>query len=44
MLQYGITDGVVVWRAWVLCKDVSKKLLYGVVTLLGLTYGEYIPP
>ncbi|KIK55955.1 hypothetical protein GYMLUDRAFT_174880, partial [Collybiopsis luxurians FD-317 M1] len=25
---YAVTDGVVVWRAWILCKNESKKLLF----------------
>ncbi|KAL5525816.1 hypothetical protein ACEPAG_7153 [Sanghuangporus baumii] len=27
LINYVLTDGVVVWRAWVLCKDGSKKIL-----------------
>ncbi|KAK7433472.1 hypothetical protein VKT23_015480 [Stygiomarasmius scandens] len=28
LLNYVLTDGVVVWRAWVLCQDYSRKFLY----------------
>ncbi|KIK51554.1 hypothetical protein GYMLUDRAFT_981264, partial [Collybiopsis luxurians FD-317 M1] len=27
-MQYVFTDGVVVWRAWILCKDDNKKALF----------------
>ncbi len=35
--QYVLTDGVVVWRAWVICRDESKKLLMAAIVMLILS-------
>ena len=37
-LQYVLTDGVVIWRAWVLCFDDYPKTLILNCCLLGLTF------
>jgi hypothetical protein len=37
-LQYFLTDGVVIWRAWVLCFDDYPKTLILNCCLLGLTF------
>ncbi|THU80954.1 hypothetical protein K435DRAFT_938502, partial [Dendrothele bispora CBS 962.96] len=34
LLNYVITDGVVVWRAWTLCQDESRKVLYSAIFFL----------
>ncbi|KAI0260158.1 hypothetical protein BC834DRAFT_1028667 [Gloeopeniophorella convolvens] len=36
-INYGLTDGVVVWRAWVLCGDDNRKLLLASMFFLGCT-------
>ncbi|KAI9456051.1 hypothetical protein BJY52DRAFT_1151321 [Lactarius psammicola] len=41
-INYALTDGVVVWRAWIICRDESRKLLMApigmlVLTMLGVT-------
>jgi hypothetical protein len=35
--QYALTDGVVVWRAWVICRDESRKLLIAAKVMLVLS-------
>ncbi|KAH9027372.1 hypothetical protein EDB85DRAFT_2148513 [Lactarius pseudohatsudake] len=42
VINYSLTDGVVVWRAWIICRDESRKLLIApivmfVLTMLGVT-------
>ncbi|KAL5525814.1 hypothetical protein ACEPAG_7151 [Sanghuangporus baumii] len=37
LINYVLTDGIVVWRAWVLCKDGSKKILMVPLFLLFCT-------
>ncbi|KAL5485980.1 hypothetical protein ACEPAI_7024 [Sanghuangporus weigelae] len=37
LINYILTDGIVVWRAWVLCKDGSKKILMVPLFLLFCT-------
>ncbi|EJD54808.1 hypothetical protein AURDEDRAFT_51722 [Auricularia subglabra TFB-10046 SS5] len=37
LINYVITDGVVVWRAWVLCWEDSGRLLYAPLVFLGFT-------
>ncbi|KAH9025928.1 hypothetical protein EDB84DRAFT_1273296 [Lactarius hengduanensis] len=34
---YSLTDGVVVWRAWIICRDESRKLLRAPIVMLVLT-------
>ncbi|THU80945.1 hypothetical protein K435DRAFT_767657 [Dendrothele bispora CBS 962.96] len=34
LLNYVLTDGVVVWKAWVLCQDQSKKVLWFAIFFL----------
>ncbi|THU96103.1 hypothetical protein K435DRAFT_665107 [Dendrothele bispora CBS 962.96] len=34
LLNYVLTDGVVVWRAWVLCQDQSRKALWFAIFFL----------
>ena len=34
--QFIITDGVVVWRAWVICSDLNKAILMTPVVILAL--------
>ncbi|KAH8980065.1 hypothetical protein EDB92DRAFT_1805959 [Lactarius akahatsu] len=36
-INYSLTDGVVVWRAWIICRDESKKLLRVPIVMLVLT-------
>ncbi|KAI9456054.1 hypothetical protein BJY52DRAFT_609374 [Lactarius psammicola] len=36
-INYSLTDGVVVWRAWVICRDECKKLLAAPIVMLVLT-------
>ena len=35
--QFVLTDGVVVWRAWVICRDEYRKLLTAPIVMLVLT-------
>ncbi|KIP09352.1 hypothetical protein PHLGIDRAFT_334043 [Phlebiopsis gigantea 11061_1 CR5-6] len=37
MINFAIADSVVVWRAWVVCKDTSRKPLLAAAGCLGLT-------
>ena len=37
VLQYALTDGVVVWRAWVICRDDHRKLLTAPTAMFILT-------
>ncbi|KAI0258320.1 hypothetical protein BC834DRAFT_835840 [Gloeopeniophorella convolvens] len=37
LVNYVLTDGVVVWRAWVLCNDDNRKLLVASIFFLGCT-------
>ncbi|KAH9168530.1 hypothetical protein EDB89DRAFT_1825901, partial [Lactarius sanguifluus] len=37
VINYALTDGVVVWRAWVICRDESRKLLIAPIVMLVLT-------
>lgn len=37
VINYSLTDGVVVWRAWVICRDESRKLLAAPIVMLVLT-------
>jgi hypothetical protein len=39
LIQYIITDGVIVWRAWVLCSDHSKIVLMIPVVMLAINTG-----
>ncbi|KAH9052655.1 hypothetical protein EDB87DRAFT_1835709 [Lactarius vividus] len=36
-INYVLTDGVVVWRAWIICRDESRKLLRAPIVMLVLT-------
>ncbi|KAH9052657.1 hypothetical protein EDB87DRAFT_1691758 [Lactarius vividus] len=36
-ISYALTDGVVVWRAWVICRDECGKLLTAPIVMLILT-------
>ncbi|KAI9456050.1 hypothetical protein BJY52DRAFT_608952 [Lactarius psammicola] len=36
-INYALTDGAVVWRAWVICRDESRKLLTAPIVMLVLT-------
>ncbi|KAH8980069.1 hypothetical protein EDB92DRAFT_2094657 [Lactarius akahatsu] len=36
-MNYALTDGVVVWRAWVICRDECRKLLRALIVMLVLT-------
>ncbi|KAH9018331.1 hypothetical protein EDB85DRAFT_2276660 [Lactarius pseudohatsudake] len=36
-INYSLTDGVVVWRAWIICRDESRKLLRAPIVMLVLT-------
>ncbi|KAH9168527.1 hypothetical protein EDB89DRAFT_1574421 [Lactarius sanguifluus] len=36
-INYSLTDGVVVWRAWIICRDESRKLLRATIVMLVLT-------
>ncbi|KAH9025923.1 hypothetical protein EDB84DRAFT_1236506, partial [Lactarius hengduanensis] len=36
-INYALTDGVVVWRAWVICRDEYRKLLRALIVMLVLT-------
>ncbi|KAI9433163.1 hypothetical protein H4582DRAFT_2101774 [Lactarius indigo] len=36
-VNYSLTDGVVVWRAWIICRDESRKLLRAPIVMLVLT-------
>ncbi|KAI9456052.1 hypothetical protein BJY52DRAFT_609261 [Lactarius psammicola] len=36
-INYALTDGVVVWRAWIICRDESRKLLIAPIVMLVLT-------
>ncbi|KAH9015144.1 hypothetical protein EDB83DRAFT_2520625 [Lactarius deliciosus] len=36
-ISYALTDGVVVWRAWVICRDECRKLLTAPIVMLILT-------
>ncbi|KAI0295056.1 hypothetical protein B0F90DRAFT_1753383, partial [Multifurca ochricompacta] len=37
VLNYVLTDGVVIWRAWVICRDEGKKLLVAAIVMFVLT-------
>ncbi|KAH8977600.1 hypothetical protein EDB86DRAFT_3091859 [Lactarius hatsudake] len=37
VINYALTDGVVVWRAWIICRDESRKLLIAPIVMLVLT-------
>ncbi|KAH8980070.1 hypothetical protein EDB92DRAFT_307367 [Lactarius akahatsu] len=37
VINYALTDGVVVWRAWIICRDESRKLLIAPIVMLMLT-------
>ncbi|KAN0137626.1 hypothetical protein V8E53_004677 [Lactarius tabidus] len=37
VINYALTDGVVVWRAWVICRDESRKLLIASTLMLVLS-------
>ncbi|KAH9015148.1 hypothetical protein EDB83DRAFT_2224576, partial [Lactarius deliciosus] len=37
VINYALTDGVVVWRAWVICRVESRKLLIASIVMLVLT-------
>ncbi|KAH8985038.1 hypothetical protein EDB86DRAFT_3083993 [Lactarius hatsudake] len=36
-INYVLTDGVVIWRAWIICRDESRKLLRAPIVMLVLT-------
>ncbi|KAH8985042.1 hypothetical protein EDB86DRAFT_2390614 [Lactarius hatsudake] len=36
-INYVLTDGVVVWRAWIICRDECRKLLRAPIVMLVLT-------
>ncbi|KAI9430480.1 hypothetical protein H4582DRAFT_2103756 [Lactarius indigo] len=36
-ISYALTDGVVVWRAWIICRDECGKLLTAPIVMLVLT-------
>ncbi|KAH9168528.1 hypothetical protein EDB89DRAFT_2202879 [Lactarius sanguifluus] len=36
-ISYALTDGVVVWRAWIICRDECRKLLRAPIVMLILT-------
>ncbi|KAI9433157.1 hypothetical protein H4582DRAFT_1008422 [Lactarius indigo] len=36
-INYALTDGVVVWRAWIICRDEYRKLLRAPIVMLVLT-------
>ncbi|KAI9433156.1 hypothetical protein H4582DRAFT_2131786 [Lactarius indigo] len=36
-INYALTDGVVVWRAWIICRDEYRKLLRVPIVMLVLT-------
>ncbi|KAI9456049.1 hypothetical protein BJY52DRAFT_608911 [Lactarius psammicola] len=37
VINYALTDGVLVWRAWIICRDESRKLLTTLIGMLVLT-------
>ncbi|KAH9052654.1 hypothetical protein EDB87DRAFT_1716837 [Lactarius vividus] len=37
VINYSLTDGVVVWRAWIICRDECRKLLIAPLVMLVLT-------
>ncbi|KAI9456053.1 hypothetical protein BJY52DRAFT_609362 [Lactarius psammicola] len=36
-ISYALTDGVVVWRAWIICRDEYRKMLTAPIVMLILT-------